>query len=226
MEREDEFAGELMRRHGIPARRPSRAAVGLAELPGVGRERGDHAPAAPTARRWSCAAARLRVLHRPGHSPSDTLLHDEERGLLLAGDHLIEHISSNPLISLPLPDGPTARSTTSPSRRRSGRATLLMYMESMRATRAMEVDVVLSGHGKPITGPRRRSSTRASRCTRGAQSASAASSPPGRRRPTRSARSCGATSPSRRPTSRCPRSWAMSTCCSPTAPCARRRTAA
>ncbi len=44
----------------------------------------------------------LRVLHRPGHSPSDTVFLDESRAILLAADHLIRHISSNPLLARPL----------------------------------------------------------------------------------------------------------------------------
>jgi glyoxylase-like metal-dependent hydrolase (beta-lactamase superfamily II) len=43
-----------------------------------------------------------RVLHRPGHSPSDTVFWDEASGELFGGDHLIKHISSNPLLSKPL----------------------------------------------------------------------------------------------------------------------------
>ncbi|MGH2897951.1 MAG: MBL fold metallo-hydrolase, partial [Solirubrobacteraceae bacterium] len=41
----------------------------------------------------------LRVLHRPGHSPSDTIFHDVARRIVLGADHLIKHISSNPLVS-------------------------------------------------------------------------------------------------------------------------------
>ena len=41
----------------------------------------------------------LRVLHRPGHSPSDTVFLDDRseigRLILLGADHLIAHISSN-----------------------------------------------------------------------------------------------------------------------------------
>jgi glyoxylase-like metal-dependent hydrolase (beta-lactamase superfamily II) len=86
----------------------------------------------------------LRVHHRPGHSPSDTIFHDERRGIVLGADHLIKHISSNPLISRPLevplgddpPDRPHA---------------LEIYLASMRATRDMEnVDFVLPGHGEPV----------------------------------------------------------------------------
>ncbi len=85
----------------------------------------------------------LRVLHRPGHSPSDTVFHDERRSTLLAADHLIAHISSNPLLARPLgsepdPDGPRPQA-------------LVTYMASLEKTRAMDIDLVLPGHGKPIT---------------------------------------------------------------------------
>jgi len=86
----------------------------------------------------------LRVHHRPGHSPSDTVFHDERRGILLGADHLIGHISSNPLISRPL-DVPLADDP--PDRPHA----LEIYLASMRATRAMaNVEVVLPGHGEPV----------------------------------------------------------------------------
>ena len=44
----------------------------------------------------------LEVQLRPGHSPSDTVFWDEQRRILIAADHLIAHISSNPLLSRPL----------------------------------------------------------------------------------------------------------------------------
>ena len=90
----------------------------------------------------------LRVLHRPGHSPSDTIFHDEQRGIVLGADHLIKHISSNPLISRPL-DAGGARDDGEPPERPHA---LEIYIESLRATRAMEnVDIVLAGHGEPVT---------------------------------------------------------------------------
>ena len=82
---------------------------------------------------------RLTVLHRPGHSPSDTIFWDEERQILIAADHLIGHISSNPLIARPL-DGSDRREQA-----------LVTYIESLKKTREMPADFVLSGHGEPIT---------------------------------------------------------------------------
>jgi glyoxylase-like metal-dependent hydrolase (beta-lactamase superfamily II) len=85
----------------------------------------------------------LRVSHRPGHSPSDTVFLDESSSLMLAADHLIKHISSNPLLSRPLgapPDfaGPRPRS-------------LIDYIASLKLTRAQELSLVLPGHGEPIS---------------------------------------------------------------------------
>ena len=74
----------------------------------------------------------LRVLHRPGHSPSDTVFLDEQRGILLAADHLIAHISSNPLIARPL-DAEEEYSKPRPQ-------ALITYMASLEQTRAMELD--------------------------------------------------------------------------------------
>jgi glyoxylase-like metal-dependent hydrolase (beta-lactamase superfamily II) len=80
----------------------------------------------------------LHVHHRPGHSPTDTIFHDPERRVLLSADHLLGHISSNPLITRPR-DGSTERPQA-----------LVQYLESLSATRRMDVDLVLPGHGDPI----------------------------------------------------------------------------
>jgi glyoxylase-like metal-dependent hydrolase (beta-lactamase superfamily II) len=142
-ERDDELAEALMLRHGIP-----RDVVSA--LRSVSRSfrawGGSSAVAHPLAdgSELAFAGRTLEVLHRPGHSPSDTLFHDRERGILLGGDHLISHISSNPLISRPL----GGRSGEPGSGRPRA---LLTYMRSLRETRAMDVDVVLAGHGEPVT---------------------------------------------------------------------------
>ncbi|MDQ3675432.1 MAG: MBL fold metallo-hydrolase [Actinomycetota bacterium] len=91
----------------------------------------------------------LRVLHRPGHSPSDTIFHDPQRGIVLGADHLIKHISSNPLISRPLEAPIDDGDGTAPERPHA----LEIYMDSLRATRAMaDVNLILAGHGEPVTG--------------------------------------------------------------------------
>jgi glyoxylase-like metal-dependent hydrolase (beta-lactamase superfamily II) len=141
MEADDEFAAGLMARHGIPEemttvlRMVSRSFRAWGGAATVTRPLADGAELALRDRT-------LRVHHRPGHSPSDTVFHDAERGILLAADHLIKHISSNPLISRPL---------SGPSGGPRPRA-LLTYMDSLRATQAMDdVELVLPGHGDPVT---------------------------------------------------------------------------
>ena len=141
MDGDDAFAEDLMARHGVPEEvRYALRAVSSAF-------RGWGARATVTAPLADGAELRLRdrvlrVHHRPGHSPSDTVLHDAAARVLIGGDHLIAHISSNPLITRPLDGAPG-----------SGRPrALLTYMASLRATRAMDgVDVVLPGHGEPVT---------------------------------------------------------------------------
>ena len=81
----------------------------------------------------------LEVQHRPGHSPSDTLFWDAERRILFAADHLIAHASSNALITPPL-DGSAERTQA-----------LVTYIASMRRTRELPAEIVLSGHGDAIT---------------------------------------------------------------------------
>jgi len=137
-EREDEFAVGLMLRNGIPEevaralQSVSRSFRGWGSRAEVTRplEDGQLLPFGDRV---------LQALHRPGHSPSDTIFWDEERKILLAADHLIAHISSNPLISRPL-DGSEERPQA-----------LVTYIESMRKTREMPAEIVLSGHGEPIT---------------------------------------------------------------------------
>jgi glyoxylase-like metal-dependent hydrolase (beta-lactamase superfamily II) len=82
----------------------------------------------------------LRVHHRPGHSPSDTVFVDEERRLALGGDHLSKHISSTPLIARPLDGGGDGERPQA----------LVTYLDSMARTREMDLDLVLAGHGEPI----------------------------------------------------------------------------
>ena len=145
MAADDEFADAIMARHGIPEEVRYALRAVAATFRGWGA-------AATVTRPLSDGATvelrdrTLRVLHRPGHSPTDTLFHDEERGLLLGGDHLIKHISSNPLITRPL-DG-----ASGPGDRPQA---LVTYLASLERTREMELELVLPGHGDPIEDHRK-----------------------------------------------------------------------
>jgi glyoxylase-like metal-dependent hydrolase (beta-lactamase superfamily II) len=75
---------------------------------------------------------------------------DESRSILLAGDHLIKHISSNPLLARPLKaEDDHADRSAEPATGERPRA-LVTYIASLEKTRAMELSLVLPGHGEPI----------------------------------------------------------------------------
>jgi glyoxylase-like metal-dependent hydrolase (beta-lactamase superfamily II) len=80
----------------------------------------------------------LEIFHRPGHSISDTVFWNPETATLIAADHLIKHISSNPLLERPPAEGEPRPQE------------LVVYIESLAKTRAMPATLTLSGHGEPI----------------------------------------------------------------------------
>ncbi len=136
---DDEFAMEIMRANGVPAD----LATALSSVGASFRAFGSSGHVTRPLRdgdELAFADRTLRVAHRPGHSPSDTVFWDRDRRMLIAGDHLLAHISSNPLISRPL--------TAEPSDERP--RALIRYIESMRATRELDLDLVLTGHGEPV----------------------------------------------------------------------------
>ena len=85
---------------------------------------------------------RFEVLHLPGHTPGLLALHEPRLGLLLPADHLLERISPNPLIELG-PDG-----------RDGFFRPLVAYLASLERTRALDLSLVLPGHGPPFAGHR------------------------------------------------------------------------
>jgi glyoxylase-like metal-dependent hydrolase (beta-lactamase superfamily II) len=88
------------------------------------------------------------VHHRPGHSTSDTVFHDRGARTLIAGDHLLAQVSSNAVLSEPLG---TAEAGADPTERLTP---LRDYAASLDLTREMDVDLVLAGHGPPVTDHR------------------------------------------------------------------------
>ncbi|PTL54833.1 hypothetical protein C7Y72_19805 [Paraconexibacter algicola] len=140
---DEEFTQLLLAAHGVP--RP--VANALAAVSHAFRGWGGACPVdrpLPDGGTLEFAGRTLRVLHRPGHSPSDTVLLDEARGVLLGGDHLLAHISSNPLIQRPLgrpADAPRPHA-------------LATYIASMRTTAATDLELVLPGHGEPFADHR------------------------------------------------------------------------
>jgi glyoxylase-like metal-dependent hydrolase (beta-lactamase superfamily II) len=137
-ERDDQLAAELMLAHGIPEDVVTALASVSRSFRAWGAKVNVTRPLAD-GELLRFANRELEVQLRPGHSPSDTLFWDERRRILIAADHLIKHISSNPLLSRPL-DGSEGR-----------RQALVEYLQSLRRTRELPAEIVLAGHGEPIT---------------------------------------------------------------------------
>lgn len=140
-ELDDRFAQRVMSRHGIPAD----VITALRSVSASFRTWGAAVEVTRPVRDGEQLRLRdrtLRVLHRPGHSPSDTVFVDESRTIMFAADHLLASISSNPLLARPLDAGPDF---TGPRPR-----ALIDYMASLERTREMDLSLVLSGHGPPI----------------------------------------------------------------------------
>jgi glyoxylase-like metal-dependent hydrolase (beta-lactamase superfamily II) len=136
---DDQYAQSIMRRHGVP----DDLVTALGLVGAAYRPYGSSARVSRLLRDGDVLTFRdreLRVLHRPGHSPSDTVLWDERRRILLAGDHLLARISSNALVTRPL-TGEDHGHRPRP---------LLAYGDSLRRTRELPAQLVLGGHGPPI----------------------------------------------------------------------------
>jgi glyoxylase-like metal-dependent hydrolase (beta-lactamase superfamily II) len=138
---DDDFARDIMLRHGIPAD----VVAALESVSQAFRAWGARVEVTRPLRDGEALTLRDRTLHvhhRPGHSPTDTVFHDRDRRMLIAADHLLAHVSSNPLLTRPR-DGSAERPKA-----------LVQYLASLAATREMDVDLVLPGHGEPITNHR------------------------------------------------------------------------
>lgn len=79
-----------------------------------------------------------KVYETPGHAQSHIGLHREKDGYYIGGDHLLAHISPNPILEPPLPG---AFERPKP---------LLQYNESLRKLLEVPMQVVFSGHGEEI----------------------------------------------------------------------------
>jgi glyoxylase-like metal-dependent hydrolase (beta-lactamase superfamily II) len=84
---------------------------------------------------------RFEVLHMPGHTSGLVCLWEPRLRLLLAADHLLEKVSPNPVMEL---DGEGGQVFWP----------LRTYLDSIARTRALDVALVLPGHGPPFAGHR------------------------------------------------------------------------
>jgi glyoxylase-like metal-dependent hydrolase (beta-lactamase superfamily II) len=82
---------------------------------------------------------RLEVVHTPGHSPGSCCLFESNHKVLFSGDHVIKHITPNPLVEL-------NRTTL----RNPAYQSLRAYMASLEKIEKLDVRWVFPGHGEHI----------------------------------------------------------------------------
>lgn len=80
----------------------------------------------------------LTAVHTPGHAPGSICLVDDADGVAFTGDHVLEHISPNPLLTV-RPDDPDRRTRSLPT-----------YLDSLHRIRAIGAGVGHAGHGDRI----------------------------------------------------------------------------
>lgn len=95
-----------------------------------------------------------RVLHTPGHSYGHISLWQPESRGLLAGDHLIEHISSNAMVDPLEPNSSTLVRS------------LPLYLRNLERVAEMDLDWVASAHGAVIRNHRELVASRLARTER------------------------------------------------------------
>lgn len=81
----------------------------------------------------------LHVIEVPGHSPDHIAFYHEESGVMVVGDHMIQHMSSNALVDI----GEAGQRLSS----------LVIYEQSLKRLQNLTIDTAYSGHGEIITDP-------------------------------------------------------------------------
>jgi glyoxylase-like metal-dependent hydrolase (beta-lactamase superfamily II) len=135
------FTEKLLAAHGVPAERIAETAPFFEYIE---RDSADYPTDVVLADGDKIAAGgrSLRVVHRPGHSTSDTLYVDENSDEAFVGDHLLAEITTGAeIMPVELPGK---------ERRRS----LLEYLGNLRKTEAMRLSRCYPGHGPTIADHR------------------------------------------------------------------------
>lgn len=121
---------------GVPADAAEAVALGVGASFRLARRLGSVRPIAPGEILPTKHLA-LEVHHMPGHTPGLVCLYDRRHRLFFSSDHLLEKVSPNPIMEL----GPHGEERFRP---------LVAYLESLQRLEALEVDLILPGHGAPF----------------------------------------------------------------------------
>jgi len=140
MRQEDDYQADVMRLHGVPEER-------IRELYAVSEIHRRYGGSVQVDRQLQegdvieMGGRSYDVEFRSGHSPTDTIFVSPDHRLAIVGDHLIGKISSNPVVHRPL---------DRPADVRDRRRALVAYLDSLRRTAALDIDLLLPGHGNPV----------------------------------------------------------------------------
>ncbi len=133
------FLVEVCRRAGAPEEVLGALREGLGRLPGYAEPLDAVAPLGE-GDALGGGGQTLAVLHTPGHARGALCLWEPAEGVLVAGDTLIPHISSNAILE--------------PGTGAFRQKTLLQYRETLTRLSALGPRSVLPGHGEPLGDPR------------------------------------------------------------------------
>lgn len=81
----------------------------------------------------------LKVIHTPGHSPGASCLYESRQKILFSGDHIIKHITPNPLIEI-----------KRDRLREPNYQSLKAYLKSLDKLTGLDAHFVFPGHGEYI----------------------------------------------------------------------------
>lgn len=85
----------------------------------------------------------LRVVYSPGHTLGSVCFFDSENGRLFSGDHLLENITSNPVVEIENQDN-------------NGYKSVASYLKSLEMIASLEIKEVFPGHGSPFSNAKER----------------------------------------------------------------------
>src|SRR3954469_18572604 len=140
LEQDRRFSRALMAHHGVP----DQVVADNKDLWAYLRSRSEDIPVdirLADGAKVRAGGRTLRLVWRPGHSTTDTLLVDDREGVAFAGDHLLATISSNTEIY--------AADRVEDGRGRARGPSL----DTPRRAAPMPLTWLLTGHGAPVTDP-------------------------------------------------------------------------
>ncbi len=141
--RQAAFYGAFLRQAGLPAEQLAM----MAQAVSMGAYLGASIPETrlhllEDGDRIEAGNAEWHVFHMPGHASGHVVLYQPEAGIIIAGDLLLAHISSNPVLE-------------APARGQSERPhSLVQYLNSLQRLAQLEASRTLPGHGPTIENHR------------------------------------------------------------------------